>query len=68
MARIGIILWAIFLAILAFSIMPKAIVLVMVISFIGGLLDCYLKDKKKKQKEERKRQYNTLKDDFNSSC
>lgn len=69
MAQIGCFLWAIFFIILGFSMMPGYMTFVVAVSFMGGLLDGYLKIKKKKEKEERERQKRLnqdprLKDDF----
>ena len=38
MVKLGLFLWAVFFAVLAFSMMPGSITLVAVISFVGGLL------------------------------
>ena len=37
MIKLGLFLWAVFFAVLAFSMMPGSITLVAVISFIGGI-------------------------------
>lgn len=50
MVQLGIFLWMVFFSVLAFSMMPTYISIVMVISFAGGLLDGYLKNKKKRNR------------------
>ena len=47
MIKYAIIPWALFFAVLAFSMMPGYISFVMFISFIGGLYDAQRKSKKK---------------------
>ena len=69
MVEIGCLLWALFIIILGFSMFPSYMTFVVVISFIGGLIDGILKIRKKKEKEEmerRKREskYKEPKDDF----
>ena len=49
MVQLGFILWALFLAVLAFSMMPGAITAVIIISFLGGLYDGCNRNKKKKK-------------------
>jgi len=56
MVQIAFLLWALFFIILGFSMMPGYMTLVMVISFIGGLIDASNKNKKEKEKRERERQ------------
>ena len=47
MIKYAIIPWALFFAVLAFSMMPGYMSLVVIISFIGGLYDAQRKNKKK---------------------
>ena len=56
MVQIAFLLWALFFIIMGFSIMPECMTLVMVISFIGGLIDGCSRNKKEKAKRERKMQ------------
>lgn len=60
MPQIGCLLWAVLLIILGFSMIPKTMIIVMIISAIGGVIDAHQKNKKKEKKkkemEERERQ------------
>jgi flagellar biosynthesis component FlhA len=60
MAQIGCLLWAIFFAIIAYSMMPGYMTFVIIVSAIAGFLDAHQKNKKKEKKkkemEERERQ------------
>lgn len=51
MVQLGFFLWALFLGILAFSMMPGTVTLVVIVSFLGGLYDGYNKNKKKSNRE-----------------
>ena len=54
MAKIGIFLWALFFIVLGFSMMPGTMMFVIVISFIGGLIDGILRIKKQKKEQNEK--------------
>ena len=54
MARIGILLWALFFIVMGFSMMPGYMTFVIVISFIGGLIDGIRKYKMKKKEQNEK--------------
>lgn len=54
MARIGILLWALFFIVMGFSMMPGYMTFVIVISFIGGLIDGILRIKKQKKEQSEK--------------
>lgn len=54
MARIGILLWALFFIVMGFSMMPGYMTFVIVISFIGGLIDGILRIKKQKKEQNEK--------------
>ena len=56
MVQIAFLLWALFFIIMGFSMMPGYMTLVMVISFTGGLIDGWNRNKKEKEKRERERQ------------
>ena len=56
MVQIAFLLWALFFIIMGFSMMPGYMTLVMIISFIGGLIDATNKNKKEKEKRERVRE------------
>lgn len=56
MVQIAFLLWALFFIIMGFSMMPGYMTLVMIISFIGGLIDATNKNKKEKEKRERERE------------
>lgn len=65
MAKIGIFLWALFFIVLGFSMMPGTMMFVIVISFIGGLIDGILRIKKqKKEQNEKWRMRDEALDDF----
>ena len=49
MVQIAIFLWMLFFAVLAFSMMPGYMTFVVIVSFIGGLLDASQKIKKQKK-------------------
>ena len=51
MVRIALLLWALLFIILAFSMMPGYMTLVLVIAAVGGLLDAILTNKKKKKEK-----------------
>ena len=51
MVRIGLLLWGLFFIMLGFSMMPGYITFVIVISFIGGLIDGIRKYKMKKKEQ-----------------
>jgi hypothetical protein len=63
MVQIAFLLWALFFIILGFSMMPKCMTLVMVVSFIGGFLDGIYKNKQKKKKNKNRRLKMTLDND-----
>ena len=50
MAQLGLLLWALFIIFLGFSMMPGYITFVIVVSFCGGILDGWMKTKKKQKK------------------
>ena len=54
MVRIGLLLWGLFFIMLGFSMMPGYITFVIVISFIGGLIDGILRIKKQKKEQSEK--------------
>ncbi len=54
MARIGILLWALFFIVMGFSMMPGYMTFVIVISFIGGLIDGIFRIKKQKKEQNEK--------------
>lgn len=66
MAQIGCLLWAIFFAVIAYSMMPNYITFVIIASAIFGLFDGYRKIKKEEKVKERERErlLNKKNDDF----
>lgn len=54
MVRIGLLLWGLFFIVMAYSMMPGYLTFVIVISFIGGLIDGILKIKKQKKEQNEK--------------
>lgn len=47
MVKLGLSLWAVFFAVLAFNMMPGHIVAIIIISFAGGMYDGWRKNRKK---------------------
>ena len=54
MAKITFLLWALFFIVMGFSMMPGYMTFVIVISFIGGLIDGILRIKKQKKEQNEK--------------
>lgn len=50
-AVLGLLAWGLFFAVMAFSMMPGGVIMVMAISFIAGILDCMRKQKREKDKK-----------------
>lgn len=48
MLKLGLLLWALFFMLLAFSMMPGYMTFVVIISAIGGVLDATMKNKKRR--------------------
>ena len=51
LAILGLLAWGLFFVVMAFSMMPGGVILVMAISFIAGILDCMRKQKREKNKK-----------------
>lgn len=51
MVQLGIFCWLLFFALLAFSMMPGAMTFVVVVSFIGGLIDAIRKNQKQQDEK-----------------
>lgn len=55
MIQLGFFLWALFLILLAFSIMPDAVAVAVVVSSFFGFLDGLSRIRKEKKKDKEKR-------------
>lgn len=52
MAQVGCLLWMVFFIVIGFSMMPKTMTIVVIFSFIAGLLDGLRKNRKNKKSKK----------------
>lgn len=51
MVQLGLFLWALFFAVMAFSMMPGYMTFVVIVSAVCGVMDAANKDKKRKRRK-----------------